>query len=104
MYVPPVCDIQAISGRRRSALHSTLGWAGTAWKFGVCELSPAFKVNHRSCFCYSPHALHLFQVEPLDPIVIVLAAISIFLLALAASVISARRAASVELMQALRAE
>jgi ABC-type lipoprotein release transport system permease subunit len=34
----------------------------------------------------------------------VLAAISIFLLALAASVIPARRAASVEPMQALRAE
>jgi ABC-type lipoprotein release transport system permease subunit len=46
----------------------------------------------------------LFQVDPLDPIVIVLAAISIFLLALAASVIPARRAASVEPMQALRAE
>jgi ABC-type antimicrobial peptide transport system permease subunit len=46
----------------------------------------------------------LFQVDPLDPVVIVLAAISIFLLALAASVIPARRAASVEPMQALRAE
>ena len=46
----------------------------------------------------------LFQVDPLDPTVIVLAAISIFLLALAASVIPARRAASVEPMQALRAE
>jgi ABC-type antimicrobial peptide transport system permease subunit len=45
----------------------------------------------------------LFQVDPLDPTVIVLAAISIFLLALAASVIPARRAASVEPMQALRA-
>jgi predicted permease len=46
----------------------------------------------------------LFQVDPLDPTVIVLAAISIFLLALAASVIPARRAASVEPMRALRAE
>jgi predicted permease len=46
----------------------------------------------------------LFQVDPLDPAVIVLAAVSIFLLALAASVIPARRAASVEPMQALRAE
>ncbi len=46
----------------------------------------------------------LFQVDPLDPFVIVLAAISIFLLALAASVIPARRAASIEPMQALRAE
>ena len=46
----------------------------------------------------------LFQVDPLDPTVIALAAISIFLLALAASVIPARRAASVEPMQALRTE
>ncbi len=46
----------------------------------------------------------LFQVDPLDPTVIVLAAISIFLLALAASVIPARRVASVEPMQALRTE
>ncbi len=46
----------------------------------------------------------LFQVDPLDPLVIVLAALSIVALALAASVIPARRAASVEPMQAFRAE
>jgi predicted permease len=46
----------------------------------------------------------LFQVNPLDPAVIVLAAASIFLLALAASLVPARRAASIEPMQALRAE
>jgi ABC-type antimicrobial peptide transport system permease subunit len=46
----------------------------------------------------------LFQVDPLDPIVLVLAAISILLIALAASVIPARRAASIEPMQALRSE
>ena len=46
----------------------------------------------------------LFQVDPLDPIVIVSAAILIFLLALAASLIPARRAASIEPMQALRTE
>jgi predicted permease len=46
----------------------------------------------------------LFQVDPLDPIVIVSAAILIFLLALAASLIPARRAASIEPMQALRNE
>jgi predicted permease len=46
----------------------------------------------------------LFQVSPLDPAVIVLAAIAIFLLALAASIIPARRAASIEPMQALRGE
>ncbi len=46
----------------------------------------------------------LFQVDPLDPAVLVLAAAFIFLLALAASVIPARRAASIQPMQALRAE
>jgi len=46
----------------------------------------------------------LFQVDPLDPAVIVLAAISIFLLALAASVIPARRAAFVDPVQVLRGE
>jgi putative ABC transport system permease protein len=43
----------------------------------------------------------LFEVYPL---VIVLAALSIFLLAVAASVIPARRAAAIELTQALHAE
>ena len=46
----------------------------------------------------------LFQVDPLDPAVILLAALSIFLLALAASVIPAHRAATIEPMQALRTE
>ena len=46
----------------------------------------------------------LFQVDPLDPSVLVLAASAIFLLALAASAVPARRAASIEPMQALRAE
>lgn len=46
----------------------------------------------------------LFEVDPLDPAVLVLAAVSIFLLAIVASVIPARRAASIEPMQALRAE
>lgn len=46
----------------------------------------------------------LFQVDPLDPTVLVLAAISIFLLAIAASVIPARRAAQIDPMQALRTE
>ena len=46
----------------------------------------------------------LFEVEPLEPAVIALAGVSIFLLALAASVIPARRAASIEPMRALRSE
>jgi predicted permease len=46
----------------------------------------------------------LFHVDALDPLVFTLAAISIFLLALAASIVPARRAASIEPMQALRME
>jgi putative ABC transport system permease protein len=46
----------------------------------------------------------LFQIDPLDPTVILLAAVSILALALAASLIPARRAAAIEPMQAFRAE
>jgi putative ABC transport system permease protein len=46
----------------------------------------------------------LFQVDSLDPVILVLAAVSILLLALAASVIPARRAASIEPLAALRSE
>jgi putative ABC transport system permease protein len=46
----------------------------------------------------------LFEVGPVDPEVLVLAGISILMLALAASYIPARRAAAIEPMQALRTE
>jgi ABC-type antimicrobial peptide transport system permease subunit len=46
----------------------------------------------------------LFEVDPLDPTVIALAAVSIFMIAIAASVIPARRAATIEPVQALRTE
>jgi putative ABC transport system permease protein len=46
----------------------------------------------------------LFQVSPLDPAVLVLAVLSILALALLASFVPARRAASVEPMKALRIE
>jgi predicted permease len=46
----------------------------------------------------------LFEVSPFDPAILVLAAVSIFLLALLASCIPAWRAASVEPMKALRTE
>ena len=46
----------------------------------------------------------LFEVNPLDPVVIVLAAVGIFVLALAASLVPARRAAAIEPMRALRME
>jgi putative ABC transport system permease protein len=46
----------------------------------------------------------LFEVDALDPVVLVLATVSILLIAVAASVIPAYRAASVEPVEALRAE
>jgi putative ABC transport system permease protein len=46
----------------------------------------------------------LFQVDPVDPAVLALAALCIFMLAIVASYIPARRAASIEPMQALRTE
>jgi predicted permease len=46
----------------------------------------------------------LFQVDPVDPGVMILAAICIFVLAVAASIIPALRAASIEPMRALRTE
>jgi len=46
----------------------------------------------------------LFQVDPLDPTVLVLATLSVFLLAVAACIFPARRAAYIEPVQALRGE
>lgn len=46
----------------------------------------------------------LFGVSPFDPIVLTVAAIAVLLLALAASALPARRAASIDPMQALRGE
>jgi len=46
----------------------------------------------------------LFHVSPFDPVVMILAAIAVFALALVASIFPARRAASVDPVQALRGE
>jgi predicted permease len=46
----------------------------------------------------------LFEVSPFDPVVLVLAAIAVFALALVASAMPARRAAAVDPMEALRGE
>ncbi len=46
----------------------------------------------------------LFEVSPFDPIVLTLSAVFVIVLALAASLIPAQRAASIDPMQALRAE
>jgi ABC-type antimicrobial peptide transport system permease subunit len=46
----------------------------------------------------------LFGVSPFDPLVMALAAVFVLILALAASLLPARRAASVDPMKALRAD
>jgi ABC-type lipoprotein release transport system permease subunit len=46
----------------------------------------------------------LFDIDPLDPIILTLAALSIFLLALAASTIPAYRAGRIEPTEALHAD
>jgi len=46
----------------------------------------------------------LFGVSPLDPLVLALATVFVMMLALAASLLPARRAAAIEPMQALRAD
>jgi len=46
----------------------------------------------------------LFQVSALDPVVLALAAAAVLLLAVGASTLPARRAASIDPMQALRME
>jgi predicted permease len=88
----------ALGSQRASVMHLVLA-SGAKLALAGCGLGTI-----AALFATRLMRSMLFQVEPLDPTVIVLAAISIFLLALAASVIPARRAASVEPMQALRAE
>lgn len=88
----------ALGSQRASVMHLVLA-SGAKLGLAGCGLGTIAAV-----FATRLMRSMLFQVDPLDPTVIVLAAISIFLLALAASVIPARRAASVEPMQALRAE
>jgi predicted permease len=88
----------ALGSQRASVIHLVLA-SGAKLGLAGCGLGTIAAV-----FATRLMRSMLFQVDPLDPTVIVLAAISIFLLALAASVVPARRAASIEPMQALRAE
>jgi putative ABC transport system permease protein len=46
----------------------------------------------------------LFDVSPSDPLVLTLAAVAVLLLALTASALPARRAATIDPMRALRAD
>jgi predicted permease len=74
-----------ISGLKLAAIGCVLGLAGAA----------AASMVLRS---------FLFHVSPFDPLVMIMGAIVVFALALAASAVPARRAASVDPMQALRGE
>jgi putative ABC transport system permease protein len=74
-----------VSGARLAAFGCGIGLLG-AW--AVSRLLRSF----------------LFQVDPLDPLVLALAVATVFLLAVAASVLPAGRAASIDPVQALRME
>jgi ABC-type antimicrobial peptide transport system permease subunit len=74
-----------VSGAKLAAIGCLIGLAGA---FAVSRLLRSF----------------LFGVSAFDPLVMTLAAVSLLLLALAASLLPARRAASVDLTQTLRAE
>jgi ABC-type antimicrobial peptide transport system permease subunit len=74
-----------ISGLRMAAIGCVLGLAGAAVASNVLRS-------------------FLFHVSPFDPVVMILTALAVFALALAASALPARRAASVDPIQALRGE
>jgi ABC-type antimicrobial peptide transport system permease subunit len=74
-----------LTGLRLAAVGCVLGMAGAALASSILRS-------------------FLFHVNPFDPVVMVLTAIAVFALALAASAIPARRAASVDPLQALRGE
>jgi len=74
-----------VSGLKLAAIGCALGLAGAAAASSVLRS-------------------FLFHVSPFDPVVMVLTAIAVFALALAASALPARRAASVDPVQALRGE
>jgi predicted permease len=73
------------SGLRLAAIGCVVGLAGAAAASSILQS-------------------FLFHVSPFDPVVMVAAAIAVFALALAASAMPARRASSVDPMQALRGE
>jgi predicted permease len=74
-----------ISGLKLAAIGCVLGLVGAA---AVSSILQSF----------------LFHVSPFDPLVMILGAITVFILALIASAMPARRAASVDPIQALRGE
>ncbi len=74
-----------VSGAKLAVVGCVIGLVGA---FAVSRLLQSF----------------LFQVSGLDPLVLVLSAILVLLLALVACLLPARRASAVDPMQALRAE
>jgi predicted permease len=74
-----------VSGLKLAAIGCVLGLAGAAAASSVLRS-------------------FLFNVSPFDPVVMILTAVAVFALALVASIFPARRAASVDPMQALRGE
>ncbi|MGA8531421.1 MAG: ABC transporter permease [Acidobacteriaceae bacterium] len=80
-----IVRLVAISGLKLAAIGCVLGLAGAA---AAAKILRSF----------------LFGVSPFDPAVMILATLAVFALALAASALPARRAASVDPLQALRGE
>lgn len=75
----------ALSGLKLAAIGCVLGLAGAV---AASSILRSF----------------LFHVSPFDPLVMIVATVAVFVLALAASALPARRAASVNPLAALRGE
>ena len=88
----------ALGAQRSSVLRLVLAW-GAKLGFAGCAIGAV-----AAAFATRLLRSLLFNVNPLDPVVLLLAAFAIFVLALAASFVPARRAASIQPMQALRTE
>jgi putative ABC transport system permease protein len=80
-----IAGLVLISGLKLAAAGSIIGLAGAV---AASRLLKSF----------------VFGVSTLDPLVLVVAAVLVLLLAMAASLLPARRAASIDPMKALRAE
>ncbi|MFZ0630971.1 MAG: ABC transporter permease [Acidobacteriaceae bacterium] len=80
-----IVRLVALSGLKLAVVGCVLGLAGAA---AAARILRSF----------------LFEVSPFDPVVMILATLAVFALALAASALPARRAASVDPLQALRGE
>ncbi len=88
----------ALGAQRGGVLRLVLAW-GAKLGLAGCAIGAVAAV-----FATRLMRSLLFNVNPLDPVVLGLAAIAIFMLALMASIVPARRAAGIQPMQALRNE